>query len=96
VGHRSRKFCHDERLVAWTGQGSPPHECAGRLVFREYAFKIEMVLGIIGGKEDQCASAVGGIRVFEFSHDGIRSTPVGISSSRTSEREKTPLLNKYV
>ena len=80
--------------VLWLGlvKGRPLTSVQERLTLAEDAFKIEKVLGIIGGKQDQCASAVGGINVFEFSKDGIRSTPVGISSSRVSELEKTLLL----
>jgi len=80
--------------VLWLGlvKGRPLTSVQERLVLAEDAFKIEKVLGIIGGKQDQCASAVGGINVFEFSKEGIRSTPVGISSSRVSELEKTLLL----
>jgi D-glycero-alpha-D-manno-heptose-7-phosphate kinase len=62
------------------------------LVVAEDAFKIEKVLGIIGGKQDQCASAVGGINVFEFSKDGIRALPVGLSASRVRELESCLLL----
>ena len=80
--------------VLWLGlvKGRPLTSVQERLTLAEDAFKIEKVLGIIGGKQDQCASAVGGINVFEFSKDGIRSTPVGISSSRVTELEKTLLL----
>lgn len=80
--------------VLWLGliKGRPLSSVQERLVLAENAFKIEKVLGIIGGKQDQCASAVGGINVFEFSKDGIRSNPVGLSSSRVAELEKTLLL----
>jgi D-glycero-alpha-D-manno-heptose-7-phosphate kinase len=80
--------------VLWLGlvKGRPLTSVQERLVLAEDAFKIEKVLGIIGGKQDQCASAVGGINVFEFTKEGIRSTPVGISSSRVAELEKTLLL----
>jgi D-glycero-alpha-D-manno-heptose-7-phosphate kinase len=80
--------------VLWLGlvKGRPLTSVQERLVLAEDAFKIEKVLGIIGGKQDQCASAVGGINVFEFTKEGIRSTPVGISSSRVGELEKTLLL----
>jgi D-glycero-alpha-D-manno-heptose-7-phosphate kinase len=80
--------------VLWLGlvKGRPLKSVQERLVIAEDAFKIEKVLGIIGGKQDQCASAVGGINVFEFSKNGIHSTPVGISSSRVAALEKTLLL----
>ena len=80
--------------VLWLGlvKGRPLTSVQERLVIAENAFKIEQVLGIIGGKQDQCASAVGGINVFEFSKDGIKSTPVGLSSSRVNDLERTLLL----
>jgi D-glycero-alpha-D-manno-heptose-7-phosphate kinase len=80
--------------VLWLGlvKGRPLSSVKERLVLAENAFKIEKVLGIIGGKQDQCASAVGGINVFDFSKDEIHVTPVGLSSSRVVELEKTLLL----
>lgn len=80
--------------VLWLGlvKGQSPSTVQERLAIAEDAFKIEKVLGIIGGKQDQCASALGGINVFEFSNDGIRSTPVGLSTSRIVELESTLLL----
>lgn len=80
--------------VLWLGliKGRPLSSVQERLVLAEDAFKIEKVLGIIGGKQDQCASAVGGINVFEFTRDGIRSLPVGLSASRVRELESCLLL----
>ena len=75
--------------VLWLGlvKGRPLSTVQERLVLAEDAFKIEKVLGIIGGKQDQCASAVGGINVFEFSKEGIRALPVGLSAARVRELE---------
>lgn len=80
--------------VLWLGliKGRPLSSVQERLLLAEDAFKIEKVLGIIGGKQDQCASAVGGINVFEFTKDGIKSLPVGISTSRVRELESNLLL----
>jgi len=80
--------------VLWLGlvKGRPLSSVKVRLVLAENAFKIERVLGIIGGKQDQCASAVGGINVFEFSKDGIHSLPVGLSASRVRDLESSLLL----
>ncbi len=80
--------------VLWLGliKGRPLSSVQERLIVAEDAFKIEKVLGIIGGKQDQCASAVGGINVFEFSKDGIRALPVGLSASRVRELESCLLL----
>ena len=80
--------------VLWLGliKGRPLSSVQERLVVAEDAFKIEKVLGIIGGKQDQCASAVGGINVFEFSKEGIKALPVGLSASRVRELESCLLL----
>ena len=57
-------------------------EIAGR------AYDIEKTLGIIGGKQDQYASAVGGINLFEFQTSGVVIThPVNLSDSQVSELE---------
>lgn len=80
--------------VLWLGliKGRPLSTVQERLTIAEDAFRIEKILGIIGGKQDQCASAVGGINVFEFSKEGIRSTPVNVSPSRVKELESLLLL----
>jgi D-glycero-alpha-D-manno-heptose-7-phosphate kinase len=80
--------------VLWLGlvKGRPLTSVQERLVVAEKAFKIEKVLGIIGGKQDQCASAVGGINVFEFSKEGIHALPVGLSASRVHDLESSLLL----
>ena len=80
--------------VLWLGliKGRPLTTVQERLSIAEDAFKIEKILGIIGGKQDQCASALGGINVFEFSRDGISSTPVGITAARVRELESVLLL----
>jgi D-glycero-alpha-D-manno-heptose-7-phosphate kinase len=80
--------------VLWLGliKGRPLSSVQERLAIAEDAFKIEKVLGIIGGKQDQCASALGGINVFQFSKEGIQSTPVGISAPRVKELESILLL----
>jgi D-glycero-alpha-D-manno-heptose-7-phosphate kinase len=80
--------------VLWLGliKGRPLSSVQERLSIAEDAFKIEKVLGIIGGKQDQCASALGGINVFEFSEKGIQSTPVGLSTTRVKELESSLLL----
>jgi D-glycero-alpha-D-manno-heptose-7-phosphate kinase len=80
--------------VLWLGlvKGRPLSSVQERLVLAEDAFKIEKILGIIGGKQDQCASAVGGINVFEFSKEGIHVIPVGLSAHRVRELESHLLL----
>ncbi len=43
-----------------------------RMQIAALAYDIEKVLGIIGGKQDQYASAMGGINLFEFDADDVR------------------------
>ena len=55
------------------------------------AYDIEKVLGIIGGKQDQYASAVGGINLFEFGEE-VRRVPVEMSKERIKELEERLVL----
>lgn len=42
-----------------------------RMHIAALAYEIEKTLGIVGGKQDQCASAVGEISLFEFRAEGV-------------------------
>ena len=55
------------------------------------AYDIEKVLGIIGGKQDQYASAVGGINLFEFGEE-VRRVPVEMSAEQIAELEQRLVL----
>jgi len=54
------------------------HEDRARIA--ALAYDVEKVLGIIGGKQDQYASAIGGINLFEFTEQEVRCCPVEIAS----------------
>ena len=58
----------------------------------ESAYRIEQVLGIIGGKQDQFASAVGGINLFEFRENGTTTHPVTMPESQIAELESLLVL----
>ncbi|HCU34343.1 MAG TPA: hypothetical protein DGT21_02530 [Armatimonadetes bacterium] len=58
----------------------------------ELAYETEKTLGIIGGKQDQYASAVGGINLFEFTSEGVTGEPVNIAPDRLAELESLMLL----
>lgn len=56
------------------------------------AYGIEKVLGIIGGKQDQYASAVGGINLFEFTENEVRCLPVKMATETINELESRLVL----
>jgi len=55
------------------------------------AYEIEKVLGIIGGKQDQYASAVGGINLFEFGQE-VKWIPVEMNEGQIEELERRLVL----
>jgi D-glycero-alpha-D-manno-heptose-7-phosphate kinase len=63
-----------------------------RMHIAELAYEIEKTLGIIGGKQDQYASAVGGINLFEFEAAGVNRQPVELSPPRLAELQSLILL----
>lgn len=56
------------------------------------AFDIEKVLGIVGGKQDQYASAVGGINLFEFGIDDVGRQPAVIAPDIVCQLEQLIVL----
>lgn len=56
------------------------------------AYEVEKTLGIIGGKQDQYASAIGGINLFEFNDDEVARVPIELSPERVHELEELFLL----
>lgn len=58
----------------------------------ELAYQIEKTLGIIGGKQDQYAAAVGGINLFEFNSEGVNRLPVTLPAAQISELEQRLVL----
>lgn len=57
----------------------------GKMGIAAAAYGIEKVLGIIGGKQDQYASAVGGINLFEFTENEVRCLPVKMTMEAIKE-----------
>ena len=66
--------------VVWLAlvRREPPASYEDRMHIAELAFDIERVLGIVGGRQDQYASAVGGINLFEFGPDGVQRQAVNM------------------
>jgi D-glycero-alpha-D-manno-heptose-7-phosphate kinase len=56
------------------------------------AYDIEKVLGIIGGKQDQYASAVGGINLFTFTEEGVTTTKVELPPPQIKQLESLLVL----
>jgi len=80
--------------VVWLSlaKGQPLKTRADREAIAASAYDIEKVLGIIGGKQDQYASAVGGINLFEFQSEGVTTHPVSISQDKVRELESLLVL----
>lgn len=49
------------------------------------SFELEQVLGILGGMQDQYASAVGGINLFEFRDGDVHTNPLALSDEQVAE-----------
>jgi D-glycero-alpha-D-manno-heptose-7-phosphate kinase len=58
----------------------------------EKSFWLEKLLGIAGGRQDQYASAIGGINYMTFNMDQIHVSPIAISPSFIQEMEKNMVL----
>lgn len=65
---------------------------ADRLRIASLSYEIEKTLGIIGGKQDQYASAIGGINLFEFKGGEVARQPVNLTQSQVAELESLLIL----
>jgi D-glycero-alpha-D-manno-heptose-7-phosphate kinase len=75
--------------VVWRAlvEGQVPESEQQRIALAERAYAIEACLGIVGGKQDQCAAAFGGCTLYQFAKNQITPTRVQISSERLSKLE---------
>jgi D-glycero-alpha-D-manno-heptose-7-phosphate kinase len=80
--------------VVWLAlaRGEPVETVADRLRVAELAYDVEKALGIIGGRQDQYASAVGGLNLFEFGSEGVCHTPVVMSEASLRDLESRLVL----
>jgi D-glycero-alpha-D-manno-heptose-7-phosphate kinase len=58
-----------------------------RAAIAEQAYEVETVLGILGGKQDQYAAAMGGFNLFEFEENGVKIYPISVQPARIAELE---------
>jgi len=73
-------------LAAISGEGRTPQEIA------ELAFQFEALLGNTGGRQDQWASALGGLQHLQFQGDTVTTTQLNPSPEFISWFEKNLLL----
>lgn len=75
--------------VVWLSlaRRTPVEAVEDKMYIAALAYDIEKVLGIIGGKQDQYASAIGGINLFEFDPEEVRRYPVEISAESIRQLE---------
>jgi D-glycero-alpha-D-manno-heptose-7-phosphate kinase len=73
--------------VVWLAlvRREPISSLADKLHIAELAYDIEKTLGIIGGKQDQYASAVGGINLFEFREEGVTQQALELTPDQLTE-----------
>lgn len=73
-------------LAAISGDGRTSEEIA------ELAFQFEALLGNAGGRQDQWASAIGGMQYLEFEGDSVKSTSLNPSTEFLSWIERNLVL----
>ncbi len=80
--------------VLWLAlaRGEPVATVEDRLRVAELAYDVEKALGIVGGRQDQYASAVGGVNLFEFRAGATQRHPVQMSPATVAELETSLVL----
>lgn len=75
--------------VVWLSlaRGKPIENDEQRAQIAEQAYEVETVLGILGGKQDQYAAAMGGFNLFEFEESGVKVHRIGVQPERIAELE---------
>jgi D-glycero-alpha-D-manno-heptose-7-phosphate kinase len=78
--------------VCWLGLIRPEvPEGAARAEIAELAFDLERTLGIIGGRQDQYAAALGGANLLEFGSE-VRRRPIQLSAAFQDALERQMVL----
>lgn len=63
-----------------------------RMQIAALAYEIERVLGILGGKQDQYASAMGGVNLFEFGAEDVKCHRLRLDPATVAELEQRLVL----
>jgi len=63
-----------------------------KIELAEKAYRMEQSMGLVGGKQDQYAGALGGINFLEFNNDSVKITRVKLKSSVIKELEDKLIL----
>lgn len=63
-----------------------------KIELAEKVYKLEQATGVIGGKQDQYASALGGINFLEFKSDKVKINKLNLKKSFVKELEKSLVL----
>jgi len=94
VHYESRRLGTSATLnVVWLSlvRREPVTSVEDKMKIAALAYDIERVLGIIGGKQDQYASAVGGINLFEFGQE-VKQIPVEMKEEHVKELQRRLVL----
>ena len=75
--------------VVWLSlaRGKPIENDEQRAQIAEQAYEVETVLGILGGKQDQYAAALGGFNLFEFEESGVKIHRIAVQPDKIAELE---------
>lgn len=63
-----------------------------KIKLAENVYNLEQATGLVGGKQDQYASAIGGINFFEFKNHGVKINKLNLSKKLIDELEKRLVL----
>ncbi|MFH1501117.1 MAG: hypothetical protein ABIE22_04205 [archaeon] len=63
-----------------------------KIKLAENVYNLEQATGLVGGKQDQYAAAVGGINFFEFKGDSVKVIPLNLDKKTIKELEKKLVL----
>ncbi len=78
--------------LVWLTLISQGKDINDKIKLAEEVYKIEQSIGLVGGKQDQYASAFGGINFMEFTKDKVKVTPLKLSKEFVKKLEDNLIL----